>query len=410
MDNYAAQNEAGDKKISLAIMSSFGILTIQYFILLCFQLIGTSTGQLIQLLSKSIVGFFYLIALPTVLRRNKVKFTIIYLIAIILFLYNSLVYSQNWGYLKLIIFPLFFTCLPSFIYAYSIDDQEILMDIIEKVSIMVFVVGFILSMLVFIGKFSVGAYSMTLSYYMLLPSIIYLNKFMDNFSLKYGTVLIILFFIIFSLGSRGPVLCIGIFTIIKVLDSFDRMNYVRFLSYIIIFLIVIIGLLYYDDILLYAYNLLLSIGINSRTLRLFSSKNLNIRSRVEIYKTVFENVMLSPILGIGMAGDRLVLGGMYTHNIFLELLASHGFIVGIIIIIALLFILIKAFFIKDDTKHNIFIIWISIGFIPLLVSGSYLLDLNFWILMGLASKALKTGRCRNNYLFNNKYHTVSIRK
>ncbi len=398
----------GDKKISIIIMSSFVILSIQYLILIYFQLIGTSLGQLIQLLSKIIIGFFYLSALLIVLRRNKIKFLGIYLIAIIIFAYNLLFFPKNWEYLKLVIFPLFFTCLPSFIYAYSIDDQDILMSIMEKASKIVFVVGLILSILVFIGKSSVGSYSMVFSYYMLLPSIIYLNKLMESFSFKYVAYLITLLFIILSLGARGPVLCIGVFVMLKIMKLFNKITLFSTFAYIAMFFVIIIGFIYKETVLIHINDLFLNMGISSRTLTLLIRKDIYLSGREELYKTVLDSFYANPILGIGLAGDRVILEGTYAHNIFLELLAHFGFVAGLFIIVAILYIFIKDLFVKDRNKYDIFIIWLAIGFIPLFISGSYLLDSRFWILLGLSSKILKTDKGGGNYHSANSNIHVSI--
>jgi len=170
-----------------------------------------------------------------------------------------------------------------------------------------------------------------------------------------------------------------------------------------------IGFIYKDAILTYINGLFLNMGIRSRTLTLFLKKDIHLSGREELYKTVSDSIFANPILGTGLAGDRFVLGGTYSHNIFLELLAHFGFIAGFFIIVAILTILIKNLFIKDINKYNIFIIWLAIGFIPLFVSSSYLIDFRFWTLLGLAGKTLKTKRYRKTYHLNNNVMHVSIR-
>lgn len=115
MDTNINKCDIGDKRISIAIMSSFVVLTIQYLILIYFNLIDTNLGSIVQLISKVLVGFFYLIALPTVFKRNKITFAGIYFIVVFLFLFNYLVFDKNWPYLQTIIFPLFlYVFLPSY--------------------------------------------------------------------------------------------------------------------------------------------------------------------------------------------------------------------------------------------------------------------------------------------------------
>jgi hypothetical protein len=84
-----------DKKISIALMASFVILTIQYFILIYFNLIGSSIASSIQLLSKGLVGLAYIYALPEVIKRSKTKLIIVYFIAIFIFVFNYAFFTNN---------------------------------------------------------------------------------------------------------------------------------------------------------------------------------------------------------------------------------------------------------------------------------------------------------------------------
>jgi len=389
MDKVIKQNKLEDRKISIALMSSFVVLTIQYLILIYFNLVDTSIGQLVQLTSKGLVGFFYLLALPIVLKRNKIKFFGIYFISIFIFILNYALLDENWMYLKSIIFPLFFTGLPSCIYAYSINDWDVLMDDMIKTSNIVFIIGTLIGILVFTGDASIGAYSMSLSYYMLLPAIIYMNEFLDKISIKSGFVLVVSLLVILALGSRGAIMCIGIFTLLKIIKQIKNITYTKVFLYLIIFSIIFLGILFLNQTLEYIYNFLLRYGIRSRSIILFLQGEIYLSGRDILYKNVIKEILNNPLLGIGLAGDRRVLGGIYVHNIFIEILSNFGVLLGSFIIIILIYVVIKSLLGKESKKYNIIIIWISIGFIHLLVSSSYLIDFKFWILLGLLSKNSK---------------------
>src|SRR5699024_7234522 len=179
-----------------------------------------NTANIIQLISKGIVGIFYLIALPIILKRNKNKICMVYLITLIIFVLNFILFRENRIYLRSIAFSLFFTSLPSFIYAYSIRSWNVLMNIMKKASIIIFIVGALLSVSVFMGNISIGAYSMSLSYYMLLPSVISFNDFIETRSLTHLVISIVSLSIIFAFGARGLVLCWCIFVSLKSIHSF----------------------------------------------------------------------------------------------------------------------------------------------------------------------------------------------
>ncbi|GAG27707.1 unnamed protein product, partial [marine sediment metagenome] len=96
----------------------------------------------------------------------------------------------------------------------------------------------------------------------------------------------------------------------------------------------------------------------------------------------FKEIVNKPLLGIGIEGDVRLAGG-YAHNLFLELLADFGIIFGTIIIIILLFLIIKSLLTKNKEKYRMIIIWLSLGFVSLMFSGTYMDTIGFWIFLGL---------------------------
>ena len=206
-----------DKKISIALMASFVILTIQYFVLIFFAFIGTPIGAAIQLLSKGLVGSTFVYALVPVLKRNRIRFIAVYFIAIFIFLLHYIIFPENKTYMLELFFPIFFMSLPSFIYGLSIQEFSVLKEIMKKSSYIILVLGVLLGGLIFTGKASVGAYSMSLSYYMLLPSIIFFDELLDEFSLKSLIFFVLSLIVILALGSRGTILCIIVFMGLKLL-------------------------------------------------------------------------------------------------------------------------------------------------------------------------------------------------
>ena len=73
----------------------------------------------------------------------------------------------------------------------------------------------------------------------------------------------------------------------------------------------------------------------------------------------------------------------YVHNIFIEIIAHFGVIVGSLLLALLVLSLLKALTTKSPEIYDMFIIWTCVGLVPLLVSSSYLLRIDFWVLLGL---------------------------
>lgn len=107
----------------------------------------------------------------------------------------------------------------------------------------------------------------------------------------------------------------------------------------------------------------------------------NLSGRDTIYSDVLTQIKDNPIFGIGIAGDRLY--STSAHNIFLEILSGFGIILGSFIILVMFITILKGLFIKDKLVANQILVWLSLGLIPLMVSSSYLIQFQFWILLGL---------------------------
>ena len=106
-----------DAKISIALMSIYVVLTVQYFVLITLRLTGTVMGSKVQLLSKVLVGIIFLYTLPTVLKKNKKSFMGIYFIVVFIFALHYLIFPDNRLYLKDLMFTLFCMSLPAFVYS-----------------------------------------------------------------------------------------------------------------------------------------------------------------------------------------------------------------------------------------------------------------------------------------------------
>lgn len=374
-----------DKKISYALMTPFVVLTIQYFVLIYFNLIGTSAGSSVQLFSKILVSLVFLHVFPLVLQRSKIIFIEVYFIAIFIFLLNYLIFPENGVYITELIFPFFFVSLPIFLYTLSIKNFLVFKKAMKKASYIIFVVGLLLGVFIFLGRASVGVYSMPLSYYMLLPAIMFMDGLLDEFSFKDLIFTGISLLIILSLGARGPILCILIFVLLKLFKPNSKRTLRRVIVYFSLICLGAFALIFLDEIVRYTYDSLLKIGIRSRTLSLFLRDGIHLSGRDRIYKNIISEIMENPILGIGLAGDRRILYGnnAYVHNIFIELIGNFGLLFGSIVIFIILSLIISSFISKDKQIYELTIIWLSLGFIHLLISSSYIIDIKFWIFMGL---------------------------
>lgn len=363
-------------------MSSFLILTIQYMVLIIFNLLDTATGSIVQIISKLIVGLCYIYAFPVMWTRSKKIFIITYSIVFFLFLNQYLFFFSNREILISLSFPFFFISIPAVIYTLSLRDYKIFLNIFRKTAKGVFVIGVVFSLFIFSGNSNNSLYSMSFSYYMLLPGLLFIGDFIEKYkisSLMYSLITII---IIVALGARGPLLCILVFIFFKMthLNTKNIRKDILFKlsSLSLIFLLTI----QFDNIIHWLSLFLGKYGIYSRTLFLLQQGEVELSGRDNISNQIMSNVMESPLVGIGVGGDRL-LTGTYSHNLFVEILSGWGFIIGGITIIGIILLIIRAYIISNKFMKNILAFWISIGFVHLMVSSTYITEFKFWIFIGI---------------------------
>ncbi len=377
-----------DRKISISLLSIFIVLMFQSLTLYYFNIMDTMAGTFVQFTSKLVAGLLFLYSLSIALRRSSIMILLVYSFSIIVFLGNYLYFIQNRMLLNDILLPYFFICLPCFVYSYSVIDYKIFNNIARKSSNIIFTISIITGLLIYSNNISIGTYSMSLGYLILLPTIIYLKNFLDNFSVKDLILFVISILLILSIGSRGPIICVGAYILLYFIINIRKITRKKFLFYMLTSIFVVLGAFYIEPILLFWSNMLEIHGMHSRSIRLFMQEGVYLSGRANIYREILNQISSHPVIGIGIAGDRLYTG-TYSHNIILEIISGFGIIFGSFILIILFIVTIKSLFSKDIEGVNLILIWFVVGFIPMFISGSYLTYFQFWIFLGLTTRFLK---------------------
>ncbi len=145
--------------------------------------------------------------------------------------------------------------LPVFVYALSLKNWSVLKDIMKKASLIVFVCGFILSLMILIGMAKVDSYSMAFSYYMLLPTIIFLDELIDRLSIPAIFISSVSLISILAIGSRGAVLCIAVFIVLKLIKPTVQLRLSKVRMYLI-FAFVTISIIRHNQFTKYLINTL----------------------------------------------------------------------------------------------------------------------------------------------------------
>lgn len=120
------------------------------------------------------------------------------------------------------------------------------------------------------------------------------------------------------------------------------------------------------------------------------------KSRVELAKLITEGIWEKPFFGHGIMGDRVITEGRYAHNIALEFWCHYGVILGSILLASVFAIPLMALAKNRGTEEARFLLMLSCTvLIKLLLSNSYLLEPDFFLLMGLSVQVARSkgGSC-----------------
>lgn len=323
--------------------------------------------------------------------RYPRRFVVTYLISLIVLLIHMTIFPGIVEYAIKDAFRFTFPIVISCALCLSCISK---IDVIEKA---LYIVSWIVLFLVvfyvysfFTGKMNLGVYSMSMSYSMLLPmAAFYTRK-------KWYSILAFLFLLIVSLliGSRGAIICILAYIIY---DLFSK-NKKILISLLFLFLFVLSTL----PILV---NSLETVGISSRTLNMLVEGRIGQEThRDEIRDVMYDVVKDNPIIGVGVWGDRPVLipkfkKVSYCHNIILEIVVDFGLFVGSFIIICICSLWLRAYNKATIITRKKLIMYTATCFLPLMFSGSYLIESFFGIFIGVIFVILNTRKKNESFAY-----------
>lgn len=261
--------------------------------------------------------------------------------------------------------------IPCFLSIASIRDFDILKRIMLLLSYLIFALGVFYCYFLWIGTISYMRYSMTFSYYLLLPALV----FVSQRKLIFMFLFILVCTMMLLLGSRGALVTGFVYAFLLLfVDTKSR----RLIMTTAVPLVILFGSFL---TLLIAFSS--RTGISSRTMEMFQQGNLtDLSGRSWIYDTTWNGIMDSPIWGHGVFGDRVALDGFYAHNIILEIFHNFGFIFGAGIILVISIATIRIFLNSNIENRKLLLLFFCYGILPLMGSSSYLQDPRFGIFIG----------------------------
>lgn len=279
---------------------------------------------------------------------------------------------------------LFVFSLSGYIFTRYITHYDILNDYMIKASILV-VLGSTITYFIRLNS-GVEMQYMTFSYNMTVQTIFLIIMFLEKKKILYLLTGLVGFLMIIFAGARGPLISILVVSFIFLI--FRKALLLRKIT-LLTLMILLLGLVsrFFQDILFFLIELSEKVGISSRTLQSILNNTMFYDSgRGDIQEKIINSYT---VLGLGLYGDRVASGGSYAHNFFIEVMSQFGYAFGPIVIGVVLVIILNGVLSKNNEIRNLATIFLSTGFIKLLLSGSYLnQEPAFYILLALGVNAL----------------------
>lgn len=282
-----------------------------------------------------------------------------------------------------------YTCvsvIPFSIMAYCIKDVKILYQVMKKSSYWQIA---LLSLMWFVHN---EGYVMSYSYWLLWVSLIHINEFFKRKNI--GNLILVIYelFTILVIGSRGPVLCIGVYIILRI---FTEKKYRK----VQVALLAVGGMfiVYYNQIGQVLLKLFNDLGIQSRSLTLLLTNIKYLSGREWWYETTIQYIKMHPHMGNGIAGYTKIFED-YPHNLILEIYFSFGIWIGTGLILGLTYLIYKSMKIHGNEKE-ILLILLAYGGVQLLISGTFLKSFIFGMFLAIAISTIqkKKQKQRNRY-------------
>lgn len=335
----------------------------------------------------------FALSFRNILRKLLANDILIYTGIMLVFFWSYIFYSSNYEYYVLHGQYVVSSVLPMFLIGVTLyrERDKRLNGVLYSLSLLT-VLCFSLYTLVFgiTSEDAVRAGSMDAAY-KLLPHLCLVFGYMVKKPTFFNIAIFSLgFLILFSLGTRGAVLCLGIHAVLTLL-------FVRRFAHPILFFCSTVGfivLLLYGGIFDLIYNFADSNGLS---LRLFDKMKdgqfTSTSGRDIIAERVWKFIWVFPIGGAGLFADRVATGGFYAHNIILEILIEFGVFLGPILLVTILLIILRAFAamrkMHDSEGLSLLLALFCSHFVKLFLSGSYLLESGFFMLIGFSLSVIR---------------------
>ena len=344
-------------------------------------------------------GLFILCFLPVFFKRvKKVDIVTCVVIALILAIFSIFPWYDAFTWKRY--FDFISKVLPFFIlgkvYRYN-EKHEKVLYILASITL---ILAIIYTVFFVIGDEGVNYDEMFTSYNILYSILILTDTFFKKKSYFYRVLAVVGVLYLFLLGTRGPILCVGIFFIMMLIKQIGSVKMI-ILSVIAVLLInIYITSPLYEKTLENLSDTVEEYGFSTRIFDFVKQEDIfNLTGRDSIQNLVVNELKKNPFEIRGPYSDWIIVSnhyndtpgnveeqGVYVHNIFLEIWTHYGLLFGSAIILILVIKITKLMSKTDNDKYFLVCSVVCCGLIVLIFSSSYLIKESFFFLLGLSFK------------------------
>ena len=230
---------------------------------------------------------------------------------------------------------------------------------------------------------------MGFAYYAVVPIMFCIYYYTKKKNIFHFLVILIGILYLLMCGTRGPLLCIAGFLVYLFILDLKNISKRKLILISLLLIALIIILCNIKNIAEFLQPIFVKNHLSTRILDYFIADNstINTSGRGNLYYKIIENINKHPILGSGLYSDREIIG-VYSHNIFLEMINAFGIPIGSILLISIITLIVAAFRLANNEERYLISIYFCASIIRLFFSYSFMEDVNFYILIGLCSRCI----------------------
>lgn len=380
---FDEQVNKDDKRICLFLsVLMVGLIITNFGDVLSEIMGGVVSAANFSFIAKALCGIFFLLCIPSIVKKftkNKLIFIFLSLIVTVL----NIAFFHHQQFIDTI--TTYYTmCLTGFLAADTINDYALLrkyLVITSRVVSFIIILVLLLSLTGRISALSNSGYRMGIGYSCIICIMILIwnavqEKAIYDFIGAFGLLIMV-----FLYGSRGPLAGIIIFGVYFAVSYYhSKHEYLKCAIVVIAFLLLLV---FYQDILNFVYTSLLHRGVTSRSIYLLTT-NINYDSgRNKIWDILIQEISSNPFRIRGINADYSITG-TYSHNLIIELLYEHGFVIGGVFLIIIAVKIINTLRLNISEDASVICLIYMFACIPsLMFSGSIWTTMNFWIWLAM---------------------------